>query len=29
MIRLNKDAIRYMEKLGFSDIVLDVIKFTS
>lgn len=29
MIKLNKNAIEYMEKMGFSDIVLKVTEFTS
>jgi hypothetical protein len=29
MIELNDAAVNYMQRLGFSDIVLDVITFTS
>lgn len=29
MIGLNENAIKYMEKLGFDDIILSVITFTS
>lgn len=29
MVHLNEEAIRYMEKQGFTDIVLEVITFTS
>lgn len=29
MITLNDEAVKYMEKLGFHDIVIDVITFTS
>ena len=29
MIRLNSDAIEYMNRLGFRDIVLDAIKYTT
>lgn len=29
MIALNDNAVRYMERMGFRDIVLEVIKFSS
>lgn len=29
MVNLNKNAIKYIKNMGFSDIVIDVIKFTS
>lgn len=29
MIYLNKNAVKYIKNMGFSDIVVDVIKFTS
>ena len=29
MIYLNENAVKYINNMGFSDIVIDVIKFTS
>ena len=29
MIYLNENAVKYIKNMGFSDIVVDVIKFTS
>ena len=29
MVNLNENAIKYIKNMGFSDIVVDVIKFTS
>ncbi len=29
MVELNENAVAYMEKRGFRDIVLDVIRYTS
>ena len=29
MIYLNENAVKYIKNMGFSDIVIDVIKFTS
>ncbi len=29
MVNLNENAIKYIENMGFADIVIDVIKFTS
>lgn len=29
MVNLSKSAIKYIKNMGFSDIVIDVIKFTS
>ncbi len=29
MVSLNENAIKYIKNMGFSDIVIDVIKFTS
>ena len=29
MVNLNENAIKYIKNMGFSDIVIDVIKFTS
>ena len=29
MVNLNESAIKYTKSMGFSDIVIDVIKFTS
>lgn len=29
MIYLNENAVKYINNMGFSDIIIDVIKFTS
>lgn len=29
MVNLNENAIKYIRNMGFADIVIDVIKFTS
>ncbi len=29
MVNLNENAIKYIRNMGFEDIVIDVIKFTS
>jgi len=29
MVNLNENAIKYIKNMGFTDIVIDVIKFTS
>jgi len=29
MVYLNENAIKYIKNMGFSDIVIDVIRFTS
>ena len=29
MVNLNENAIKYIKNMGFTDIIIDVIKFTS